>query len=236
MMVSAATTDLFLNSSTLMLLNVQLMQLALAIIASNAFSLLLSGQHPQAPLQAKTPRRAYRPGDFFKSHLDTPRDGLVGSLVACLPYEHTGGALVVRHNEHTVTYDWGSSDQRPAAVQWAFFYSDCEHEVQEVKSGNRLTLTYNLYASPAAGDGLPNAVDYATTPFGSALKTALDSAAFLPDGGYLGFALEHLYPHTAQGFGAAMLKGCDAIILATARQLGLKVQVGPRHLLSCGDE
>ncbi|KAK9794919.1 hypothetical protein WJX73_007372 [Symbiochloris irregularis] len=37
----------------------------------------------------------YRPGDFFKSHLDTPRDGLIGSLVVCLPHEHTGGTLKV---------------------------------------------------------------------------------------------------------------------------------------------
>ncbi|KAK9794904.1 hypothetical protein WJX73_002418 [Symbiochloris irregularis] len=35
----------------------------------------------------------YQPGDFFKSHLDTPRDGLIGSLVVCLPHEHTGGTL-----------------------------------------------------------------------------------------------------------------------------------------------
>jgi hypothetical protein len=31
------------------------------------------------------------------------------------------------------------------SIQWAAFYSDCEHEVKEVKTGHRITLAYRLY-------------------------------------------------------------------------------------------
>ena len=39
----------------------------------------------------------YREGDFFKQHVDTPHVGpeMFGSLVVCLPVEHSGGALCV---------------------------------------------------------------------------------------------------------------------------------------------
>ena len=36
-------------------------------------------------------------------------------------------------------------------ISWAAFYGDCEHEVLEVASGHRLTLTYNLYISEQMG-------------------------------------------------------------------------------------
>lgn len=42
---------------------------------------------------------ACRSGDFFKAHVDTPRENLLGSLVICLPHVHAGGALAVRHRD-----------------------------------------------------------------------------------------------------------------------------------------
>ncbi len=37
-------------------------------------------------------------GDFFKSHIDTPRAAnMFGSLIVTLPAAHAGGALVLRH-------------------------------------------------------------------------------------------------------------------------------------------
>lgn len=42
-----------------------------------------------------------------------------------------------------MTFDWGNNTQ---SIQFAAFYSDVEHEVLEVHSGHRVTLTYNLYA------------------------------------------------------------------------------------------
>lgn len=61
----------------------------------------------------------------------------------------SGGALVVRHQDASLTYDWASNGMEK--LQWAAFYSDCEHEVLEVTSGHRITLTYNLIATPGVG-------------------------------------------------------------------------------------
>lgn len=60
-----------------------------------------------------------------------------------------GGALVIRHQDATLKYDWASSDAK--MLEWAAFYSDCEHEVLEVTGGHRVTLTYNLIATPGIG-------------------------------------------------------------------------------------
>lgn len=91
------------------------------------------------------------PSGRFKSHVDTPR-GMTqfGSLVVCLPHEHKSGNLVVRHGSQNMDFDFASQSHVPV-VQWAAFYSNCEHEVLEVESGHRITLTYNLYARLGAG-------------------------------------------------------------------------------------
>jgi hypothetical protein len=60
----------------------------------------------------------------------------------------------VRHAQHSHTFDWGTNANgaNESAIQWAAFYSDCEHEVLEVTQGYRITLTYNLYHAPGVGD------------------------------------------------------------------------------------
>ena len=73
---------------------------------------------------------------------------MFGSLVVAFPVSHEGGALVLRHKRKEWT--WDSSEilaQRtnPLSVAYIAFYSDVEHEVMEVTSGNRVTLTYNLH-------------------------------------------------------------------------------------------
>ena len=53
------------------------------------------------------------------------------------------------HRGHYSVFDW--SGDAPSAIQWAAFYSDCEHEGLEVKTGHRVALTYNLYVSETVG-------------------------------------------------------------------------------------
>ena len=43
-----------------------------------------------------------------------------------------------------VEFDWSTSDEFAGTMKWAAFFSDREHEVDEVASGHRVTLTYNL--------------------------------------------------------------------------------------------
>ena len=65
----------------------------------------------------------------------------------CLPVPHTGGALHVEHDGHSVQYEWGEGASR-GEVQWAAFFGDCLHEVLPVTSGARVTMTYDLFAEP----------------------------------------------------------------------------------------
>jgi hypothetical protein len=82
--------------------------------------------------------------------VDTPRSELqFGSLVVCLPTAHKGGQLVVRHQGHSTVFDWANNSPN---IQWAAFYGDCEHEVSQVVSGHRVTLTYNLYWRRGVGE------------------------------------------------------------------------------------
>lgn len=126
------------------------------------------------------------PSGKFKPHVDTPRGSTqFGSLVVCLPLEHEGGQLQVRHKGQEVTYDWGSHKDQ---ISWAAFYSDCEHEVLEVKSGYRLTLTYNLYAVRGGGmvTGIePPVLDATQLPIYTSLKDIVQNKNFMPEGEYL---------------------------------------------------
>lgn len=94
--------------------------------------------------------------------------------------------FVVRHNNTSKNLDWSQSDPHSGEmkIKWAAFYSDCEHEVLEVQSGYRITLTYNLYTSSGLGDMTGNAVamDPKQLPLYSLVKELLSSATFMKDG------------------------------------------------------
>lgn len=114
--------------------------------------------------------------------MDTPRSELqFGSLVVCLPCDHEGGQLVVRHQGQTTTFDWSGSSND---IKWAAFYSDCEHEVLEVTSGHRITLTYNLYMRRGLGEiaGLSQTLDAQQLPAYKEIKDALAHPEFMTEG------------------------------------------------------
>ena len=119
---------------------------------------------------------------MFKPHLDTPRSDLhFGSLVVCLPAAHEGGHLSVRHQGHTTTFNWSKDITN---VQWAAFYGDCEHEVSQVTSGHRITLTYNLFIRRGLGEMVGNSstLDVAQLPVYREVRAALANPVFFPDG------------------------------------------------------
>jgi hypothetical protein len=137
----------------------------------------------------------YKQGGFFKAHVDTPRGGnMFGTLVVCLPSSFSGGDFEVEHNGQKHVFAWGSDDSEKSeseaaadsgeeekvkeaiapetlsfAVRWCAFYSDCSHEVLEVKSGYRATLTF-LLENDVLRD-LPSAVD--KNPFTASLAKML---------------------------------------------------------------
>jgi hypothetical protein len=93
---------------------------------------------------------------------------------------------VVRHAKHSHTFDWGVNvnSAKNSSIQWAAFYSDCEHEVLEVTAGYRITLTYNLYHAPGVGDLTGNSVALDTTsvPLFHYVREVLKRDDFMPDG------------------------------------------------------
>ncbi|GAQ79191.1 hypothetical protein KFL_000260060 [Klebsormidium nitens] len=171
---------------------------------------------------------SYRTGDFFKSHVDTPRrEDMFGSLVVCLPFEHEGGELHIRRGSVTSVIDWSSKSG--SAIQWVALYSDCEHEVKEVTRHYRVTLTYNLYADarPAPERPFGPSSDMRHVRLYQTLLNSLSQQSFMYDGGRLGFMCQHRYPHTSHAFAerpAPLLKGADAVLFADAKTLGLHVR------------
>ncbi|KAF4618646.1 hypothetical protein D9613_009835 [Agrocybe pediades] len=174
----------------------------------------------------------YGPGSFFKSHVDTPRgDYMFGSLVIVLPTKHEGGSLVFRHDGQECVFDTAaaaSSEPTPHAAFVAFF-SDIEHEVLEVKSGYRVTLTYNLYFAvppkPPTNLGLVPSEGDPLLTLKSNISELLATPTFLPDGGYLAFRLAHKYPITPSSTVLhsvrKRLKGIDATLYETCKSLSL---------------
>ena len=162
-------------------------------------------------------------GSFFKSHKDTPRsENMFGSLAIILPIQHEGGNLLLKHSSSDFHFDSASLlsshlfEHGTQSFAYVAFYSDVEHEVAEVTSGHRVTITYNLYFQDADFDTSPverpskrqrNDIDppspvplqtplvtYENTPFHALLAQYIADPEFLPEGGLLGFGLAHSYP------------------------------------------
>lgn len=108
----------------------------------------------------------------------------------CLPSVHEGGQLAVRHQGREQVFDW-SGEKGSNKIQWAAFFSDCEHEVLEVTSGHRVTLTYNLYST---GKAHVATLDPQQVELYTALKGLLSKPAFCKDGKHHGSSLRR-YPH-----------------------------------------
>jgi len=159
-------------------------------------------------------------GGFFKAHQDTPRsDQMFGSLVFTLSTPHTGGNLVFHHRDHSFDFNTSSilGSAPSTSVAYVAFYSDVQHEVLEVTSGARITITYNLYYDsfrsppPVLHPRIPISENH----FTNSLREAYRDAAFIKECKYIGFGLEHQYPGTRRHDiypRVVDLKGVDAYL------------------------
>lgn len=86
------------------------------------------------------------------------------------------------HKGHDSVFDWSGDNANE--IKWAAFYSDCEHEVLEVKSGHRITLTYNLYVSTRVGGILQKrpTASPGLYPLYEDVKASLNEPEFMPKG------------------------------------------------------
>ncbi|KAL8830788.1 MAG: hypothetical protein Q9170_005571 [Blastenia crenularia] len=168
------------------------------------------------------------PSGKFRAHVDTPRGPTqFGSLVVCLPCQHEGGILRIKHRGQTADFDWANAD--PRSIHWAAFYGDCEHEVLEVTSGHRVTLTYNLFYSGTNDLNHGVHIPY-QLPLYPIVRDMLQEPTFMQKGGLLGFFCHHQYAH-AHDSGRKSLphafKGVDLAVYSVFRSLGLKVGLHP---------
>ena len=159
----------------------------------------------------------YEPGQFFVTHQDTEKDdSMIGTLVVTLPSRHTGGELVVglgneQRAYHAVT----------PALSVVAFYADCRHEVRKVRSGCRITLTYNLLlhgdTSHPRQEGddanVAELTELLHEHFCTPVRKYHDGPAITLS--RLVYVLDHEY--TPRALGWRRLKGADAHIAARLR-------------------
>ena len=154
---------------------------------------------------------------------------MFGSLVVVFPTQHEGGSLKFRHAGREWTFDSAAivKEQEDPTIAFAAFYSDIDHEVTPVTSGHRVTLTYNLYFSDEQPTTFPAPVPIPSTSqtaFKEVLSQLLSEPTFLPEGGFLGFGLQHVYPVDPTANVQNLmnrLKGSDAIIQRVCAELSL---------------
>ncbi len=181
----------------------------------------------------------YERGQFFLPHQDSEKhDAMVATLVVQLPSAHNGGELVVHSPSGSpdgaaaVSYR-GSRTETTLVV----FYADRRHEVTPVKTGHRITLTYNLMLDGDSTDrGRGGGADPTVASLELLLaehfrtrrvpryRTSEDPAETDPPI-RLAFLLDHEY--TARSLSLARLKGVDAeraaLLRAAAERVGCEV-------------
>ena len=74
--------------------------------------------------------------------LNEPDSSVVATLVIALPCPHIGGDLLIHHNKDK--HRFVSENLDTDSIDCVAFYADCPHEIEKVKKGTRVVLTYNL--------------------------------------------------------------------------------------------
>src|SRR5712691_1872401 len=158
----------------------------------------------------------YEPNQFFLAHQYSEKDdSMVGTLVVTLPSSYTGGELMVGRND-----EWKAYRGSRTALSLVAFYADCRHEVLKVKSGYRITLTYNLLlhgetSRPEGDDGtLAELADLLRGHFSTPVPRYYSGPATDPPN-RLVYLLDHEY--TPRGLNWRRLKGADASRVALLR-------------------
>jgi hypothetical protein len=163
----------------------------------------------------------YGKGQFFLPHQDSEKhDEMVATLVVALPSVHSGGELVVDDGGTERTYH-GSRDDLVLVA----FYADRRHEVRPVRSGYRVTLTFNLMLTdptPTSDAGPVEQAAHHLTDHFTSPATSRYGGRDLGEPTRLVFLLDHEY--TQKGLGAQRFKGADAerarLLEAAAEQAG----------------
>ena len=83
-----------------------------------------------------------------------PIDNRVATILITLPVKFKGGSLVVRGTDGREERFHGRGG-RPGDLEWTAFMSDCEYEIQTVRSGCRVTIAYAVQVQSFGPAGIP---------------------------------------------------------------------------------
>jgi hypothetical protein len=159
---------------------------------------------------------------------------MFGSLVLVFPTPHEGGALLIRHRGQEWSFDSATelSTAPPSSIGYVAFFSDVEHEIAPVVSGHRITLTYNLHfddgpAPMTVPESAPLLQAANERSIRAAFEALLENPEFLPDGGVLGFGLQHVYQIKDKAGSSlehiyGLLKGSDSALYRAIHSLGFE--------------
>jgi hypothetical protein len=178
----------------------------------------------------------YPAGGFFSRHRDTEKaSGMFGTLVVCLPSEHDGGELIIRHNHEEVRIDLSTLQE--SEILFAAFYCDCEHEVLPLDSGYRLCLIYNLIqvASSPQAEPLPSVPDNSKA-ICEAARILSDWREFKGRTLKIAYLLEHQYTPAGLSFPGLKLQDSARVQVLTqaADQAGFEIRLALVHIVELG--
>jgi hypothetical protein len=178
----------------------------------------------------------YGPGDFFGKHVDTPRQGVWGTVVVVAARDMFGassdGGLVLYSDVGSGSGAPQTTLREPVtrdAPVFMAFYSDVVHEVQPVSSGFRVSITYDVMVrgprkTPAAPPG-PMGGSVIQSP-SSALPClaspcsrveALRLLHHVQDEGALDVIVLCSHKYSFDEVDAGVLKGVDALLATMFR-------------------
>jgi predicted 2-oxoglutarate/Fe(II)-dependent dioxygenase YbiX len=166
----------------------------------------------------------YGRGQFFRAHQDSEKhDDMVATLVVSLPSVHSGGELVVDDGGTERTF----FSSRNELVLVAF-YTDRRHEVKPVRSGYRVTLTFNLLLTGPTqtcdAGPVELAAHHLTEHFTTRAPLGCDGDD-LGEPTRLAFLLDHEY--TQAGLRSGLFKGADfervSVLREAAERAGCEI-------------
>lgn len=154
----------------------------------------------------------YEPGSFFKSHKDSEKEqGMIGTLVVCLPSQHEGSDVHLSFGSQVINYSTAPTSKFDlTSISW---FSDVTHKVTTLTSGYRLVLTYKIFVlgeDPLSASTILEQTDH--------LKTMLNKwQTKSVRNGKLIYPLDHLYTETSLCL--ENLKGRDRAVAHTLSQI-----------------
>ncbi len=190
----------------------------------------------------------YTRGGHFAPHKDTPRgEDMFGTLVVCLPSCFSQGQLSLMHRGVVNRFDWGEdySKHQISQMNWAAFFGDVDHQIEKVRDGARVTLTYLLRRDEKSEPPPAMEASNLMNEVQRVWNELLADPSFFPNGGTIGYPCCHLYHQDArfqirqkplEQDAVNMLKGRDRLVATTALQAGLKVEFSPYLFENCIDE